>query len=293
MAQGDEKRRLFEAFIVLIVQFLSPQNGRPLQIGGRIKNKMSAGGASQLVLSNTVTQDSGIYQCQAENRAGLVSAAARLLVNITGRRPEPPSRLRAVPLSASDVVLSWDPPRNVPLDDVTAYTVHYTLLGRAGDETQELALNSSHHVRQLVRNANYSFYVRAYIRRSASDPSERFVFNAAQALAQPPTPAPAAPSRPPAKTLPPPSGAAAPSVTLQPLSPTTLRVAWNRFPSPVSLYKILFRRHNKKEFDIEVVKGIHSISRLDFPLHTDTDLCFQATFSSTTSPDCTRAGGTT
>ena len=231
------------------------QNGRPLQIGGRIKNKMSGAGISQLVLSNTVTQDSGVYQCQAQNRAGLVSAAARLLVNITGRRPEPPSRLRAVPLSPTEIVLSWDPPRNVPLDDVTAYTVHYVLLGRGSDETQELALNNSHHVRGLVRNGNYSFYVRAYIRKSASDPSERFVFNAAQALAQPATPAP---SRPPSKTLPPPTGASAPSVTLQPLNPTTLRVTWNKFPSPVSLYKIFFRRHNKKDFDIEVVKGVIS-----------------------------------
>ena len=68
--------------------------------------------------------DSGIYQCWASNRAGHASAAARLLVNISeGTRPEPPSNLRIVVVSPIEVMLVWDPPANVPTDDVKAYTV--------------------------------------------------------------------------------------------------------------------------------------------------------------------------
>ena len=68
-----------------------------MPIGGRIKRRMRGGGSvSELVLSNTVTSDSGIYQCLAENLAGSRSASARLLVNVSEGRPLPPDHLTAV-----------------------------------------------------------------------------------------------------------------------------------------------------------------------------------------------------
>lgn len=52
-----------------------------LPITGRIKQRLRNGGAVvELVLSNTVTADSGVYQCVGENPAGYASASARLLV---------------------------------------------------------------------------------------------------------------------------------------------------------------------------------------------------------------------
>ena len=192
-----------------------------------------------------MTQDSGIYQCQAQNRAGVVSVSARLLVNVSeGTRPEPPSNLKAVALSPTSVILTWNPPSNVPVDDVKAYTVHYMPMSASGnEELQEVAINSSYRIENLKRNTNYSFYVRAYVRKSASDPSDKLIFSPSAARDDLPRPTP--------RTLSP----AAPNVTLLPLSPNTLRVTWRRLTSSVSFYKIQYRRHRGKEFDIEVVKG--------------------------------------
>lgn len=251
------------------------KDGRIVPIGGRIKNRIRNGGAfSELVLSNTVTGDSGIYQCQASNRAGVVSVSARLLVNVSeGTRPEPPSNLKAVALTPTAVLLTWDPPRNVPVEDVKAYTVHYMPLAAAGqhaatsnnEELQEVATASSHRIENLKRNANYSFYVRAYVRKSASDPSDKLIFNPAILIQSKDQPESSLPSsslpRPTPRTLPSPT---APNVTLLPLTPNTLKVTWRRFSSSssstsasssVSFYKIQYRRHRAKEFDIEVVKG--------------------------------------
>lgn len=218
-----------------------------MPIGGRIKNRIrNSGTFSELVLSNTVTSDSGIYQCQAQNRAGVVSVSARLLVNVSeGTRPEPPSNLKAEALTPTVILLTWNPPRNVPVDDVKAYTVHYMALS-AGltDEIQEVAINSSYKIENLKRNANYSFYVRAYVRKAASDPSDKLIFNLATAAR--PTDDPTS-TRPTPRTL--------SLVTLIPLSPNTLKVTWRKFTSSVPFYKIQYRRHRGKEFDIEVVKG--------------------------------------
>ncbi|KAI9554326.1 hypothetical protein GHT06_019598 [Daphnia sinensis] len=247
------------------------KDGRIVPIGGRIKNRIRNGGAfSELVLSNTVTGDSGIYQCQASNRAGVVSVSARLLVNVSeGTRPEPPSNLKAVALTTTVVMLTWDPPRNVPVDDVKAYTVHYMPLAAAGqhtssnEELQEVATTSSHRIENLKRNANYSFYVRAYVRKSASDPSDKLIFNPAILIqskdqAESSLPSSSLPRTTP-RTL---ASPTTPNVTLLPLTPNTLRVTWRRFSSSsasssssVSFYKIQYRRHRAKEFDIEVVKG--------------------------------------
>lgn len=241
-----------------------------------------------------MTGDSGIYQCQAGNRAGVVSVSARLLVNVSeGTRPEPPSNLKAVALTPTSVMLTWDPPRNVPVDDVKAYTVHFMPLSSGqhssggtssnnnNEEHQDVAISSSHRIENLKPNANYSFYVRAYVRKSASDPSYKLIFNPAILIqsastptattqsnnnpsdkADPPESPPTTLPRPPNRTLPP----TAPNVTLLPLTPNTLRVTWRRLgsssasgssstASSVSFYKIQYRRHRNKEFDIEVVKG--------------------------------------
>ena len=60
------------------------------------------------------------------------------------------------------------------------------------------------------------------------------------------------------------AASSAPAVTLTPLSPTALRVAWRKptpdvAARPVNLYKIQYRRHGARQFDIEVVKGPQSL----------------------------------
>ena len=149
-------------------------------------------------------------------------------------------------VSSTEVVLSWHPPHNVAPDDVKAYTVHYAA-SDSGEEFQEVSIAQSHRLRGLKASTAYWFYVRAYIRKAASDPSERLFFTTADEAVSSHT----------ANG----TGSLLPNVTLVPLSPTTLKVAWRRPTSPadtgrpVALYKIQYRRHRAKEFDIEVVRG--------------------------------------
>lgn len=82
----------------------------------------------ELVLSNTVTDDSGIYQCVANNSIGMVWAAGRLLVNASRDQPSPPINPHCLALSASRVHISWDQPADT---DIKAYTVHYLPTGKS------------------------------------------------------------------------------------------------------------------------------------------------------------------
>lgn len=245
------------------------KDGRALPIGGRIKNRLRSGGlVSELVLSNTITTDSGIYQCWAQNGAGQASSAARLLVNVSdGTRPDPPSNLRAQPISSTEVLLAWDPPANVPVDEVKAYTIHYMPLlangSAGGEELQDVSTNYSCRLGNLKRLSNYSIYVRAYVLKAASDPSEKLNFSLSL-----PAVTPSIATRPPPRTLFPETSHSTPNLTLQPISPTALKVTWRKFTAPgssataVPLYKIQYRRHRAKDFDIEVVRGKTSEGKL-------------------------------
>lgn len=57
------------------------KDGEQLYINGRIKLKPG----NTLVVSHTVTSDSGIYQCVASNPAGVNTTAARLHVNVSSK----------------------------------------------------------------------------------------------------------------------------------------------------------------------------------------------------------------
>lgn len=60
------------------------KDGEQLYINGRIKLKPE----NTLVVSHTVTSDSGIYQCVASNPAGVNTTAARLQVNVSSKLME-------------------------------------------------------------------------------------------------------------------------------------------------------------------------------------------------------------
>jgi len=86
---------------------------------GRIKQR-----PSELVLANTVTDDSGLYQCMARNKAGESWAAGRLMVNMSRFQPDPPQGLTCYVLSDSLVRLECKEPAR-SANNITAYTIHY------------------------------------------------------------------------------------------------------------------------------------------------------------------------
>ncbi|KDR23242.1 Protogenin [Zootermopsis nevadensis] len=94
-----------------------------IHVVGRIKQR-----PSELVLSNTVTDDSGLYQCMTRNKVGESWVAGRLLVNMSRFQPEPPQGLTCRTLSDSLVKLEWQEPAK-SVNNITAYTIHYLPTG--------------------------------------------------------------------------------------------------------------------------------------------------------------------
>ncbi|XP_065581369.1 protogenin B-like isoform X2 [Artemia franciscana] len=212
------------------------KDGNPVNIGGRIKQRTKNEGAtSELVLSNSITADSGLYQCVAESRAGYTSASARILVNASQGRPDPPFNLKATAISSTQVLLSWQRPKNIPADEIKAFTVHY-MPTDGGDELQDLSANVTCKIEKLRPYTNYTFYVRAYSRKSASDQSDRVTVTTGEDVP-----------------------VVAPEVTLVPLNPTTLFVTWQKLPEHLirgsaTHNRIECRRHKQQKSDMYVVK---------------------------------------
>ncbi|XP_066994863.2 protogenin [Anabrus simplex] len=203
------------------------KDGERVQMNGRIKQR-----ASELVLLNGVTADSGLYQCVARNKAGENWAAGRLQVNASRSQPDPPKNLTCRTVSSSQVVLSWDKSSKL---DVMAYTVHYFTGG--GDEQQKVALNNTLLVDKLAPYTNYTFYVRAYSGRSASELSAHIACQTGEDVPQ-----------------------AAPKLIVEAASPTTARVTWTPLPNEkarglITEYKIQWRRSSHPSSNVDEVKG--------------------------------------
>ncbi|KAJ4450294.1 hypothetical protein ANN_01714 [Periplaneta americana] len=190
---------------------------------------------AELVLSNTVTDDSGLYQCMARNKIGESWVAGRLLVNMSRFQPEPPQGLTCRTLSDSQVKLEWKEPAKF-VNNITAYTIHY-LPSDGGEERQEVSVNCSFLVQKLAAFTNYTFYVRAYSSKSASDQSKRTRCQTGEGVPL-----------------------AAPQVLLTAISPTSLSVSWTplskeKAQGVVTEYKIQWRRKGQASSRVEQVKG--------------------------------------
>ncbi|XP_022249211.1 protogenin-like isoform X2 [Limulus polyphemus] len=211
------------------VQWL--KNGKPMYLNGRIKFKTDG----ELVISQTMISDSGIYQCVASNKAGTRSVAARLFVKSTGVQPDTPHNLKAQTLTSTSVLLSWKPP-TTNSKNIKAYTVHFAPFS-GGLESQVVAVNTTEVITKLTPYTNYSFYVRAYSEQSASEQSEIIYHLTGEDV---PT--------------------AAPSITLTSLSSTTLRVSVEPLPphkarGKIISYRIHYRRHNQVFNNVIEVDG--------------------------------------
>ncbi|XP_076332856.1 protogenin-like isoform X2 [Tachypleus tridentatus] len=211
------------------VQWL--KNGKPMYLNGRIKFKTDG----ELVITQTMMSDSGIYQCVASNKAGTRSVATRLFVKSTGVQPDAPHNLIAQTLSSSSVMLSWNPPATNS-KDIKAYTVHFSP-SSGGLESQVVAVNTTEVITKLKPYTNYSFYVRAYSEQSASEQSEVIYHLTGEDVP-----------------------IAAPSITLTSLSSTTLRVSVEPLPphkarGKIISYRINYRRHNQAFNNLIEVDG--------------------------------------
>ncbi|KAK9511966.1 hypothetical protein O3M35_000518 [Rhynocoris fuscipes] len=206
------------------------KDGIKLLINGRIKQR-----SKELILGGVVSQDTGIYQCFASNGGDTVAwGAGRLLVNTSIDQPLPPTSLSCTTVSPTEVSLTWR--QYPPPVDLKAYSVHYFPTD-GGDEGKEVALNESYVVQKLIPYTNYTFYIRSYSGRSASEQSQRVTCKTGEAV---------------------PTGGAAVKVIAT--GSQCLLVTWT--PPSVSLargaithYKIQWKRSNQSSINFNVVPG--------------------------------------
>lgn len=209
------------------------KNGQPVETSGRVKLKNSS--SNELVIVLTISADSGIYQCVAENSAGYASAAARYHINASRDQPDPPMGLRAETLSSTSILLTWNASLARNGLPIQAYTVH-CVPTEGGDEHQRVSVNTSQVVDRLRPYTNYTFYIRTYNGRSASEQSETIIWTTDDDVPL-----------------------SAPSITLTSLS-TSLLVSWEELPAnrargAIVSYKIQWRRRSHASYNVVEAPG--------------------------------------
>lgn len=109
----------------------------------------------ELMISNTVQSDSGVYQCVAVNEVGEIWAAGRLQVIISRNNPDAPTNLKCHALSSKKILISWEPPKYLPTTNITAYTVHYSPVGKIFPRSIYLFNNTKFSGRKALQGRNY------------------------------------------------------------------------------------------------------------------------------------------
>ncbi|ESP01846.1 hypothetical protein LOTGIDRAFT_172309 [Lottia gigantea] len=148
------------------------KNGEKIEFDSRhevIEKKNS------LRIFNSREDDSGYYQCIAENKHGWTSALARLQISKNIHAPNPPKTVHGKGVSSTEIVVSWT--LEDDKDDILCFTVNYkeiTDKDSSGDRPirevnkVELYPSLSTSLTRLKPNTNYSIYVKTYTTTSAS-----------------------------------------------------------------------------------------------------------------------------
>ncbi|VVC40187.1 Hypothetical protein CINCED_3A025745 [Cinara cedri] len=243
-------------------------NGECLKFYGRVKINKDK---QLLLVSNTVSTDSGIYQCFASNQYGTTWAGALITISSSSYKPAPPINISCRTLSPTQIQVFWqkspkDIPDNPPIhfrqDSIqlvpahsenplssssatvatdiknklqNVYTIHY-MITDGGEETLIVSLNHSIIVEKLKPYKNYTFYVRVYNRKSGSDQSEKVTCKTQDEAPQ-----------------------TVPDLNVIPLSPISLHVEWSAINANLALfgsithYHIMWRRFGSASNYIQVL----------------------------------------
>ncbi|XP_035710982.1 protogenin isoform X2 [Folsomia candida] len=145
------------------------KDGQRLETGkGRVKAK-----GNEIVISNTIRNDSGFYQCEVVSEDHIYAiGTARLSVENNREAPDAPFDLQCIQSQAKALVISW---KVASRDNITAFTIHYMAIG--GEERQKVTPSKSNDfiIENLKAYTNYSIYVRSYSVKSASAQSQKVI----------------------------------------------------------------------------------------------------------------------
>ncbi|XP_029431086.1 immunoglobulin superfamily DCC subclass member 3 [Rhinatrema bivittatum] len=147
------------------------KNGQILETTDHVKLKNNN---STLTIYGISPADEAIYQCIAENSAGSTQASARLTVLWAEGLPGPPQSVRALTVSATAIQVSWREPLH-NTKDIIGYVLHIRKTADPVEmEYQEAVSKSTFQqlVTDLEPSTSYTFYMKAYTSRGASQASE-------------------------------------------------------------------------------------------------------------------------
>lgn len=208
------------------------KNGAPIEMDERIKVKPH----DNMLITQGMATDSGLYQCRAESRAGQAQHTVRLLIEASEDTPVPPTHLVARPRSSTSIELSWRPSPPRPDLTILAYSVHFSPT-QGGAELQKVVQATRIVVDQLQPFTNYTFYVMSYNKKSPSLHSEYVQATTAEDVP-----------------------IVAPSVSVMPNGATSLRVEWNKLPPDkargiITGYRVMYGEHGKTSRRMEEVSA--------------------------------------
>ncbi|GAB6031993.1 hypothetical protein CHUAL_010370 [Chamberlinius hualienensis] len=206
------------------------KNGKTFDIQGRTNLRNN-----ELVFSQTISADSGLYQCRAENYHGQRLVTARLQVKVITDQPGPPTSLNAITRSNTSIELFWKPSISSTKLPIQAYTIHFSQT-EAGHENSAVSPNNSIVLGNLQPYTNYTFYVRAWTGRSPSELSDSITWMTGEDIP-----------------------VAAPAVVLT-SNLTCLHITWdelqpNTARGIITSYKIQWRKKNHSSYKILEVPG--------------------------------------
>ncbi|XP_075714410.1 immunoglobulin superfamily DCC subclass member 4-like [Rhinoderma darwinii] len=149
------------------------KNGQVLLSNGRVRIQPRG----SLVITQVALEDTGYYQCVAENILGSTCAIARLHVTVLEGLPGPPQALRPQAITSKTVTVAWERPES-NWERVVGFSLHYAKTGGSNNEEYQFAVNNNttdFTVRYLEPGTSYTFYIVAYSQQGASRASESLV----------------------------------------------------------------------------------------------------------------------
>lgn len=275
------------------------KNDEEIQLGGRITTRKA-----NLVISQTVTSDSGNYSCLASNQVANVSfPIANLTIQASLERPHKPKEVKVVSVTSNSVSLSW---KAAPINNdlpIISYSVHFTPESSAVGvkEDQAITMTNSILVEKLTPSTNYSFYVRAYNKKGASEPSKTFRVQTLsmddQSIITSTSTSPTSSSLPftPSTIIPlKPIWVPASNLKFKLETPTSVTVTWQKFPSSTSTsdklkitsFEVNYRRHSQPNYQYLAIESNDANTALIESLQPGVKYDFRvlASLSSTSAP---------
>ncbi|KAF7662458.1 hypothetical protein LDENG_00235230, partial [Lucifuga dentata] len=145
------------------------KNGQPIKSFRRLKIQSPG----VLLINQLALEDTGYYQCIADNGLGTACATAKLTVIVREGLPSPPHHLSATSYSSTTALLTWEKPE-YNSDQIIGYSVHCQRAAGSDNVEYQFAMNNDtteYHVKELLPHTAYTFFVVAYSPMGASRPS--------------------------------------------------------------------------------------------------------------------------